>query len=319
MSTKSPRRPRRRALPVTPEMVEGAPDFAPVPRGSDRFDGWTPDRQRAFVKRLAETGSVTRAAAHVGMAEVGAYQLRKAPGAEAFAQAWADALAVGVQRLEDVAFERAMNGVAVPVFYQGEQVGERRAYNDRLLMWTLRHHDPDRYKDGHRLGSDSLSPTQRDRLRRQFEEEQRAAGHAPAEPRDPEAEAAEDAALKAEFFRRLQAMEQGERDARADGDHILADEQRAQRLLILARLRMLRPAQGAGGSEAGAGDPALPPPSGREPMLLADLDPTIWSGPTFNERARAQDAARADMNAARARYDAAAREATWAEWKARGR
>src|SRR5262249_35504602 len=36
-------------------------------------------------------------------------------------------------------------GVPVPVFHKGEQVGERRWYNDRLLMFTLRHHDPERF------------------------------------------------------------------------------------------------------------------------------------------------------------------------------
>jgi len=41
--------------------------------------------------------------------------------------------------------ERALDGVAVPVFWQGEQVGERRNYNDRLLMFILRHRLPDRY------------------------------------------------------------------------------------------------------------------------------------------------------------------------------
>jgi hypothetical protein len=33
------------------------PDFAPVPR-KYRFDGWTAERQRAFIAALAETGSV---------------------------------------------------------------------------------------------------------------------------------------------------------------------------------------------------------------------------------------------------------------------
>lgn len=138
------RRPRRlQAQPVTPEMLAGAPEFAPVPRGYSRYDGWTPDRQRAFVKALAETGSVSRAAAWLGMSEVGAYQLRRAPGGEAFARAWAEAQAAGVQKLHDAAFERALYGVAVPIMYHGEQVGERRVYNDRLLSAVLRHHDPE--------------------------------------------------------------------------------------------------------------------------------------------------------------------------------
>ena len=47
-----------------------------------------------------------------------------------------------MQTLHDVAFERALYGVPVPIMYQGEQVAERRVYNDRLLSAVLRHHDP---------------------------------------------------------------------------------------------------------------------------------------------------------------------------------
>jgi hypothetical protein len=130
---------------ITPDMLEGAPQFDPAPRGSSRYDGWTPARQRAFVKALAETGCVRRAARWVGMSEVGAYQLRKAPGAEGFARAWEEALTLGVERLADIAYDRAVHGVAVPIFYKGEQVGERRWYNDRLLTWVLRHRDPAHY------------------------------------------------------------------------------------------------------------------------------------------------------------------------------
>lgn len=31
------------------------PDFAPVPR-KYRHDGWTPERQKAFIEALADTG-----------------------------------------------------------------------------------------------------------------------------------------------------------------------------------------------------------------------------------------------------------------------
>ena len=136
---------RRRAVAVTPAMLDGAPDFAPVPREHSRYDGWTPERQRMFVKLLAEHGCVRRAAAALGMSEVGAYQLRRAPGGEAFAAAWAEPQAVGIDKLADAAMERALYGVPVPVFHKGEQVGERRWYNDRLAMFVLRHQDPERY------------------------------------------------------------------------------------------------------------------------------------------------------------------------------
>ena len=158
----------RRAVAITPAMLEGAPDFAPVPRGSSRYDGWTPDRQRVFVKLLAETGCVRRAAYAVGMSEVGAYLLRKAEGGAGFAQAWEEAQSIGVAKLADVAWERALYGVPVPVFHKGEQVGERRWFDNRLLSWVLRHHDPERYggPTGHRV-----PPHVRAALRAEWERE----------------------------------------------------------------------------------------------------------------------------------------------------
>jgi len=144
------------------------PDFDPVPRRY-RYDGWTAERQRAFIAALAETGSVTHAARRINMASEGAYYLRRQPGAEGFRAAWSAALAHGVQRLTDIAIDRAIDGVPVPVFHKGEQVGERRWYNDKLLMFLLKHHLPALY-------GPPLPPSPRDkeaiaRLKQQWEAE----------------------------------------------------------------------------------------------------------------------------------------------------
>ena len=40
---------------------------------------------------------------------------------------------------------RALPAVATPVFYQGEQIGERRRFDERLTMFLLRYRDPTRY------------------------------------------------------------------------------------------------------------------------------------------------------------------------------
>jgi hypothetical protein len=118
------------------------PDFAPVPR-KYRFDGWTPERQRAFIAALAETGCVTRAAAMVNMSQANCYTLRRAPGAEEFRRAWDAALDFGLKRLKDIAFERAIEGYLVPVFVAGKLMGFRRRHNDALLMFCLRHYGQD--------------------------------------------------------------------------------------------------------------------------------------------------------------------------------
>ena len=80
--TQPPRTPRPRL-----------PAFHPVPVRT-RSDGWTPVRQAEFIGVLAETGSVSAAAAFVGMARETAYRLRRKPGAEEFAHAWDVALTI---------------------------------------------------------------------------------------------------------------------------------------------------------------------------------------------------------------------------------
>lgn len=110
-----------------------------------RHDGWTPDKQHDFIAALAESGCVTEACAAVRMSPKSAYQLRARPDASVFRQAWDVALDYAVRALADAAFSRALHGVARPVFYKGEQIGERRHYDERLTMFLLRYRDPVRY------------------------------------------------------------------------------------------------------------------------------------------------------------------------------
>ena len=136
--------------PVPRKDREPLADFDAVPR-KHRHDGWTPDRQRAFIEALADTGSVSRAASQVNMSPEGAYYLRRQPNAESFRRAWEAALDFGVQRLKDIAFERAIDGQLVPVFVAGKLMGFRRKKNDRLLMFCLRMNMKD--QDGRRLSA----------------------------------------------------------------------------------------------------------------------------------------------------------------------
>jgi hypothetical protein len=132
------------------------PQFEPVPR-KYRHDGWTPERQKAFIAALADTGSVKRAARAVNMSPEGAYWLRRQPGSETFRRAWEAALDFGVQRLKDEAFDRALNGQLSPVFVGGKLKGFRRIKNDRLLMFCLRMNA--RGADGRRLSASYFDPT----------------------------------------------------------------------------------------------------------------------------------------------------------------
>src|SRR5690606_34866623 len=87
----------------------------------------------------------TKACRAVGMSERSAYALRARADAISFRNAWDTALDYAIRRLSDAALSRALNGVTVPVFFQGEQIGERRYYDERLTMFLLRYRDPLRY------------------------------------------------------------------------------------------------------------------------------------------------------------------------------
>jgi hypothetical protein len=152
------------AQPYTAQLA----DFSPVPRQCKRHDGWTPDRQKRFITALADLGSVKAAAHAVNMSPDGAYMLRRHPEADEFRQAWEAALALGVQRLEDVAMERALFGVEVPVFHFGAVVGTRRVYNDRLLMFLLRNRAPTRFAADSARNASASATSQLERLKREW-------------------------------------------------------------------------------------------------------------------------------------------------------
>jgi hypothetical protein len=148
-----------------------APGFAPVPRERNRHDGWTPERQHGFIEALAELGSVRAAANRVGMTPEAAYQLRRHPDAGDFRKVWETALKHGIRHLEDIAMERAMYGVEVPVYHFGEVVGTRRVYNDNLLMFLLRNRAAKRFSADSHVNADAATQGQLDRLKKKWKAE----------------------------------------------------------------------------------------------------------------------------------------------------
>jgi hypothetical protein len=160
--------PRITRLPVPAGEL---PPFTPVPRRCARHDGWTPERQIAFIEALADTGSVAAASKAVNMSTEGAYNLRRQPGAESFRAAWQAALQLGVARVEDVVMDRALNGVEEPLYSYGKLVGTRRRYNDRLLMFILRNRAPERFADGKARGLNAIDQMELKRLKKQWRKE----------------------------------------------------------------------------------------------------------------------------------------------------
>jgi len=104
------------------------PKFEPVPL-RPRHDGWSAERQIRFVEAIAEGATVDAAARRVGMTRDSAYK----------------ALDCNMPEVEQAAIARSVNGVARPIFYKGEQVGEWRHHDERLTMFLLRSRRPERY------------------------------------------------------------------------------------------------------------------------------------------------------------------------------
>lgn len=132
----------------TPEPIHYDPaDYRWVPvRRKPRLDGWTEEKQRRFIETLADTGLVNVAAKAVGMSRETAYALRRSERGAAFARAWDKAREHAAGLIEDIAFDRAIEGTEREVLDQsGHVVATRLVHDNRLLQYLLSHLKPERY------------------------------------------------------------------------------------------------------------------------------------------------------------------------------
>lgn len=111
-----------------------------IVRRRHRNDGWTPIRQRAFLRGLSEMGSVTDVCARLGMSTTSAYRLRSV--SVTFADQWDKAAQIVQPILEQAAYERGVEGWDEEVYYQGKIVGFRKRYSDAALKMLM--HNPRR-------------------------------------------------------------------------------------------------------------------------------------------------------------------------------
>lgn len=111
-------------------------------------------KKRAFLKNLSETGNVSEAARKARIARSHAYQIRRQD--TDFARSWDEALDMAVDLLEAEARSRAVEGVEQPRFHQGKICGTVRKYSDSLLMFLLRAHRPETFREGRDGGAEDL-------------------------------------------------------------------------------------------------------------------------------------------------------------------
>ena len=97
-----------------------------------------------FIERLKATGNVTLAAAGAGVTRQNVYQTRSRN--KTFRRQWDEALEQAVDLLAGEARRRA-TGMKRDVWYAGEKVGEENVYSDALLMFLIRAHRPQLYRD----------------------------------------------------------------------------------------------------------------------------------------------------------------------------
>jgi|3_EtaG_2_1085321.scaffolds.fasta_scaffold02272_3 hypothetical protein len=107
----------------------------------------TTKKDEKFFAALAETCVVTYACKLAGYARRSVYEWREAD--KKFRAKWDDAIEQGIDVLERAAYERAVQGVEVPVFDKGEIVGTTTKYSDTLLIFLMKGRRPERYRDNH--------------------------------------------------------------------------------------------------------------------------------------------------------------------------
>jgi len=98
---------------------------------------WTPPKMAAFLRHLTATHSVAESARRVGMSRQSAYKLRARLKGQPFDLAWECATRRLFDALAQAALDRALNGVEVPHFHNGELIHTSRRYDERLTVALL--------------------------------------------------------------------------------------------------------------------------------------------------------------------------------------
>ena len=100
-----------------------------------------------FLDTLRGTGNVRLATSNADVARQVAYRARDSSAT--FRADWDEALEEARELLEAEARRRAAIGVDEPVFYKGKVVGHIRKYSDNLLMFLLKAHWPEKFRDNY--------------------------------------------------------------------------------------------------------------------------------------------------------------------------
>lgn len=106
---------------------------------------FTPKIRGAFLNALRDIPNVTRACRIANITRQWAYEMKRSDAQ--FASEWEDALDQGIEAMEAEAMRRAVEGIDKPIFYQGDEVALLREYSDTLMIFLLKAHRPERYRE----------------------------------------------------------------------------------------------------------------------------------------------------------------------------
>lgn len=102
-------------------------------------------KKEAFLAAYRENGNITLSAEQIGIARRTHYDwLASDPD---YAAAFADAENHAIDRLEQEARRRAVEGTEKPVYQGGKRVGAVREYSDTLLIFLLKGARPEKYRE----------------------------------------------------------------------------------------------------------------------------------------------------------------------------
>jgi hypothetical protein len=102
-----------------------------------RHDGWTGERQRAFLESVAVGATVEEACRHVGMSVSSAYALRRRAAGSAFALGWQAASLLARDRIADALTARAIDGQVDTYSRPDGSTWTRHRFDNRLASTML--------------------------------------------------------------------------------------------------------------------------------------------------------------------------------------
>jgi hypothetical protein len=114
------------------------------------FTEFTAKKKEKFLQSLRLEPNVTKACRRAHTSKTTAYLHRNSESTlydQEFAEAWNEALEVGLSVLEEEMWRRAVKGTKKPVYQSGQLVGHIQEYSDTLAIFLAKAHMPEKYRE----------------------------------------------------------------------------------------------------------------------------------------------------------------------------